>query len=87
MQQLGRRAGALNVDLISNRPEVMTLLPSSAQRLDERDVAMFESRAKWVDLISLLSTCIGEGGSEGENSLLWCVVLVWDVGAAGVRLL
>ena len=56
MKQLGRRAGALDVDLISNRPEVMTLLPVSAKRLDERDVAMFESCAEWVGLISLLST-------------------------------
>ena len=46
MQQLGRRAGALDVDLISNRPEEMVLLSSSAQGLDERDVAMFESRAE-----------------------------------------
>ena len=33
MQQLERRAGALDVDLISNQPEGMTL-PSSAQRFD-----------------------------------------------------
>ncbi len=43
--QLGRRAGALDVGLISNRLEEMALLPSSAQGLDERDIAMFKSRA------------------------------------------
>ena len=32
----GRRAGALDVDLMSNQPEEMTLLSSSAQGLDER---------------------------------------------------
>ena len=31
MQQLGRRAGALDVDLISNQPGEMALLSSSAQ--------------------------------------------------------
>ncbi len=37
MQQLGRRAGALDVDLISSRLGEMTLLSSSAQGLDERE--------------------------------------------------
>ena len=45
MQQLGRRAGAADVDLKSHSPGEMTLLSSSAQGLDERDVAMFEGRA------------------------------------------
>jgi len=36
MQQLGRRAGALDVDLISNRPKGMALLSSSPQGLDGR---------------------------------------------------
>ena len=45
IQQLGRRAGALDVELMSNQPEEMTLLSSSAQGLDERDAAMFEGRA------------------------------------------
>jgi hypothetical protein len=49
VQQLGRRAGALDVDLISNRPEEMVsrmvLLSSSAQGLDERDAEIFEDRA------------------------------------------
>ena len=45
MQQLRGRAGAADVDLKSNRPGEMALLSSSAQGLDERDVAMFEGRA------------------------------------------
>ena len=47
MQQLGRRAGALDVELMSNQPEEMTLLSSSAQGLDERKYhwTMFEGRA------------------------------------------
>ena len=36
MQQLGRRAGALDIGLISNQPGKQTLLSSSAQGLDER---------------------------------------------------
>ncbi len=36
MQQLGRRAGALDIDLMSNQPGKQTLLSSSAQELDER---------------------------------------------------
>ena len=35
MQQLGRRAGALDVDLMSNQPGEMTF-PSSAQGLNAR---------------------------------------------------
>ncbi len=34
--QLGRRAGALDIDLMSNQPEGKALLPFSAQGLDER---------------------------------------------------
>ncbi len=37
--------GALDFDLASNRPGKMVLLSSSAQGLDERDVAIFEDRA------------------------------------------
>ncbi len=57
---------------ISNRLEEMTLLPSSTQGLDERDVAMFGSRAAQANLISLLST----GDASGTNPLLRCVDLV-----------
>ena len=45
MQQLGRRAGALDVVLMSNQPEEIALLSSSAQGLDEGDATMFEGRA------------------------------------------
>ena len=36
MHKLGRRAGALDIDLMSNQPEGGTLLSSSNQGLDER---------------------------------------------------
>ena len=45
MQQLGRRAGAVDVDLKSHQPGERTLLSSSAQGIDEKDAAMFEGRA------------------------------------------
>ena len=45
MQQLGRRAGAADVDLTSHPSGEMTLISPSAQGLDERNVAMFEGRA------------------------------------------
>ena len=63
MQQLGRRAGALDVDLKSHRHRLgeMMLLSSSALELDVRDAAMFEGRVAQVDPISLLST----GGARG----------------------
>ena len=80
MQQLGRRAGALDVDLKSHRHWLgeMMLLSSSALELDVRDAAMFEGRAAQVDLISLLST----GEARGENSLLsMCLICVKDMAA------
>ena len=67
MQQLGRRAGALGVDLKSRPPGKMMLLSSSAQGLDERDAAMFKGRTVQADLISLIST----GEARGANSPLW----------------
>ena len=50
MQQLGRRAGTLDVDLKSHRHRLgeMMLLSSSALELDVRDAAMFEGRAAQV---------------------------------------
>ncbi len=46
MQSLGRRAGALDVDVMSNQPgEEMTLLSSSVQGLDERKDGKFSSDA------------------------------------------
>ena len=80
MQQLGRRAGTLDVDLKSHRHRLgeMMLLSSSALELDVRDAAMFEGRAAQVDLISLLST----GGARGANSLLsMCLICVKDMAA------
>ena len=44
-QQLGRRAGAVDVDLTSHPPWEVTLLSSSVPGLDERDAGMFEGRA------------------------------------------
>ena len=41
MQQLGRRAGAADVDLTSHPPGELALLSSSTQGLDERDAANF----------------------------------------------
>ena len=67
MQQLGRRAGALGVDLTSHRPGEMMLFSSSAQGFDERNATMFKGRAVQADLISLLST----GEARGANSPLW----------------
>ena len=46
MQQLGRRAGAVDVDLKSHQPGEMTLLSSSAQGFYEKDAAMFEVKVK-----------------------------------------
>ena len=45
MQQLGRRADAVDVDLTSHPSWEMALLSSSVQGLDEGEVAMFEGRA------------------------------------------
>ena len=71
MQQLGRRAGALDVDLMSNQPGEMTF-SSSAQglnaRKDGRCSRAAPSSAEQVVLISLLST----GEASRINSLL-CV--------------
>ena len=45
MQQLGRRADVVDVDLKSHQPGERTLLSSSAQGIDEKDAAMFGGRA------------------------------------------
>ena len=81
MQQLGRRAGTLDVDLKSHRHRLgeMMLLSSSALELDVRDAAMFEGRAAQVDLNSLFST----GEARGTNLSLWvCWFVVRNVAAA-----
>ena len=67
MQQLERRSGALDVDLISNQPGEVTLLSSSAQGLDEREYGQCSRAAPLrLTLISLLST----GEARGANSIL-----------------
>ena len=73
MQQLGRRASAVDVDLKSHRHRLgeMMLLSSFALELDVRDAAMFEGRAAQVDLNSLFST----GEARGTNlSLSTCLI-------------
>ena len=45
MQQIKRRADAVDVDLKSHQLGEMTVLLSSAQGFDEKDAAMFEGRA------------------------------------------
>ena len=75
MQQQGRRAGALDVDLISNRLGEMTVFVVCsglrAVGLDERVWKIFEVRQYRprleTDLISVLST----GEARGANSSLW----------------
>ena len=68
MQQLGRRAGALDVDLMSNQLGEMdgVLVVCSRVECEER-WRMFEGRAEQVVMFSLLST----GDARGTNSLLW----------------
>ncbi len=66
-QQLGRRAGALDIDLMSNQPGKQTdkLLSSLLGVVLEKRWKMFEGRAVQVDLISLLST----DEARGANSI------------------
>ena len=73
MQQQGRRAGALDADLISNRLGEMTVFVVCpglrAVGLDERVWTVFEglqTKRLEVDLISVLST----GKARGTNSSL-----------------
>ena len=69
MQQLERRAGALDVDLISNQPEGMTLAVFCSEAGCEKIWKMFGSRASKAVLISLLST--GNSLARGADSVLW----------------
>ncbi len=68
MQQLGRRAGALDINLMSNQPRKQTgkLLSSLLGVVLEKRWKMFEGRAAQVGLISLLST----DEARGMNSIL-----------------
>ena len=75
MQQLGRRAGALDIDLMSDQSEERRFSPEGrfcSGGVFEKRWKMFEGRAAQVDLISLLST----GKARGTKSLLRCSVLV-----------
>ena len=67
MQQLGRRAGALNIDLMSKQPgkQKNKLLSSLLGVVLEKRWKMFEGRAAQAVLISLLST----DEARGINSL------------------
>ena len=69
IQQPGRRAGAPDVDLMSNQPGEMTLLVVCSRVECEKRWKMFEGRAEQVVMFSLLST----GDARGTNSLhvLW----------------
>ena len=50
MPQLGRRAGAADIDPTSHPPGELALLSSSPQGFDEEDTTMFESRAATAPL-------------------------------------
>ena len=67
MGQLGRRAVALETDLMSNQPGKQTnkLLSSLLGVVLEKRWKMFEGRAAQVVLILLLST----GEARGMNSI------------------
>ncbi len=65
MGQLGRRAGALDVDLMSNKPEERRCYRLCSGFVLEKRWKMFESRAAQVALILLLST----REARGMNSI------------------
>ncbi len=65
MERLGKRAGALNVDLMSNHPGEGRCDRLCSGVVLEKRWKMFESRAAQVVLILLLST----GEARGMNSL------------------
>ena len=67
MQQLGRRAGALDIDLMSKQPgkQKVKLLSSLHGVVLEKRWRMFEGRAVQAVLISLLST----DEARGTNSI------------------
>ena len=64
MQQLGRRAGALDVNLISNRPGERRCDRLCSGVVLEKIWKMFEGRAVQVVLISLLSTDEARGATR-----------------------
>ena len=65
MGQLGRRAGALDVDLMSNQPEERRCYRLCSGVVLEKRWKMFESRAAQVALILLLSA----EEARGANSI------------------
>ena len=84
MHQLGRRAGALDVDLMSNQPEERRCDRLCSGVVLEKRWKMFESRALQADLILLLST----GEARGINSfLLVCWICVMYEAVSDVHLL
>ncbi len=81
MYQHGRRAGALDVDLMSNQPEERRCDRLCSGVVLEKRWKMFESRAAQVGIIFLLST----GEARGINSLmLVCWICVMYVAISGV---
>ena len=66
MEQLGGRAGALDVSLMSKQPGERRCYRLCSGVVLEKRWKMFEGRAAQVDLILLLST----GEARGANSIL-----------------
>ena len=87
MQQLGRRAGALDIEMMSNQPGKQTekLLSFLLGVTLEKRWKMFEGRAAQVDLISLLSTDEARGANSIQCECFGFVVMY--VAATGVQLL
>ena len=84
MSQLGGRAGALDIDLMSNQPEERRCDRLCSGVILEKRWKMFEGRAAQVDLILLLST----GEARGINSpLLVCWIGLLYEAVSGVHLL
>ena len=83
MQQLGRRASALDIDLMSSQPGKQTnkLLSSLPGVVLEKRWKMFEGRAVQVVLISLLSTDEARGANSIQCECFGFVVMY--VAAAG----
>ena len=75
MQQLGRRAGALNIDLMSKQPgkQKNKLLSSLLGVVLEKRWKMFEGRAAQAVLISLLSTDEARGINSFTAGVSICV--------------
>ncbi len=91
MQQLGRRAGALDIDLMSKQPGKQTskLLSSLLEVVFEKRWKMFEGRAVQVVLISLLSTDEARGANSIQFECFgfvvtyvataWCTMICFEL--------